>query len=105
MRELSEAEKAREETHRGLQQRREQKEWAKLDKERNAAIAKAAEEKLEEAWKPYIVAMKVGNYTKKTIPTFRQVQRYLTKEKNITRAQKQEINATNALEKMKQYYS
>ena len=94
-----------EEGHRGLQQRREQKERAKLDKERNAAIAKAAKEKLEGAWKPYIVAMKAGNYTKKSIPTFRQVQRYLTKEKNITRAQKQAINASNALEKMKQYYS
>ena len=46
LRELCEAEKAREKAHRDTQQRLEQKERAKADKERNAAIAKAAKEKL-----------------------------------------------------------
>ena len=102
---LSEAEKTRELAHRDLQQKREQKARAKRDRERNEALAKAAKEKLENEWKPYIGAMKAGNYTKRNIPTFRQVQRYLKKEKKISKAEAETINASNALAKMKPFYS
>ena len=65
---LQETDIARERAHEELKQRREQK--AKEERERNAAIAQAAREKLENDWQPYVSVLKTKGYTKRSILTF-----------------------------------
>ena len=104
VRNLSEAQVARENAHREIARRRKQKERAKADKQRNEAIAKEAREKLEIQWKPYSVVMKEKGYIKRKIPTHKQVKRFLKKEKNVNNDVLGKIKESDALETLKQYW-
>ena len=64
-----EADLAREKAHNDMKRRREQKLQAKAEKERNAVIALAAKEKLENQWKSFIGSMTEKGYTKRSIAT------------------------------------